>query len=245
MYNLMLTCIVIITIMFVTCVAITVYEIVVERRGQKSSDGENDKEVCVINSVGGECVEIAIRAGKSSEKSDEIKPRPEERKESDSAIDNAENNCDKIGGNKKPNAASDKKVCSSCTEASAEAIAATDYKSSYSAKNDDKTSKRSKPEEKKFNSEFLILPEEYYSLPIAECYFYDDIVRFAYKCGADGRYRREGGEEIRKGDTKMAEVRIIGGNVFCAVGNDKLKKIDSFQNLQSVKNALESSFAKK
>ena len=217
MYDLMLACIVLIAIMFVTYVAITVYEIVVERHRRKNPDGENDKEVYVINPVSGGRVDVAIGAGKVAKKTDEEKP----------SVD------------------LDKKVCYTCGNTVAEETILKDNKTAYSAKNDDKTCNERILKEKKFNSEFLILPEGYYSLSVTECYFYDEIVRFAYKCGADGRYRREGGEEIRKGDIKMAEVRIIGGSVYCAVGDDKLKKVGSFQNLQSVKNALESSFAKK
>ena len=51
MYNLMFVCIVLIVIIFITYVAITIYEIRTEKRGRKNADGKNGKEVCVINTA--------------------------------------------------------------------------------------------------------------------------------------------------------------------------------------------------
>ena len=238
MYDLMLTCIILIAVMLVAYVALSVLEMVSERKKRKSTDGKTDKEVYVIKAADGDRIEVSISAenparGKHEGKiplTEKDNTLPEQRK----------GFCGKEIAEEGQSVAPQPKVFNACGNFLIE-VAPTDGKSASGVKNENEANRK----EKKFNSEYLILPEEYYKLSVTECYFYDEIVRFAYKCGANGRYRREGGEEVRNGDTKIAEIRIIGGKVYCAVGGEKLKKIGTFQNLQSVKNAMESTFSKK
>lgn len=236
MYNLMFVCIVLIVIIFITYVAITIYEICTEKRGRKNadgkiSDGKNGKEVCVINTAEGGRISISICA----DMPDCENRSSAEKAKSETVLD--------LYKTDPADSADSKKLCSVCVNPYGE-VAITDNKSAYKTKNVYDTQNKVTETEKKFNSEYLILPEEYYRLSVTECYFYDEIVRFAYKCGANGRYRRENGEEIRRGNMKMAELRIIGGEVYCALsGEAKPGKVGTFQNLQKIKTSMESIFA--